>query len=164
MAKTEPPAAAVAKTEPPGAGDGPTWAGSGLPLDDFPPNQASPSRSFDLLDSAGLDETAEGLSLGTANFSAFDQDHARVEELIRKLHIDPTDDAVVDELTGCLLRLGRSHELFAVLAARLDEAGPTRRAALLPKQREVLRRLEDDARLAGRADEAELYRFAREAL
>jgi len=92
------------------------------------------------------------------------EDHARVEDLTRKLHADPTDDRVVDELTDRLLRLGRTHELFALLSARLDEAGPERRGALLPKQREVLRRLEQDAASAGRGDEAALYREALELL
>jgi hypothetical protein len=91
-------------------------------------------------------------------------DHARVEDLTRKLHADPTDDRVVDELATRLLRLGRTHELFALLSARLDEAGDDRREALLPKQREVLGRLEDDARAAGRDDEAALYREARQML
>jgi hypothetical protein len=91
-------------------------------------------------------------------------DHARVEELTRKLHADPTDDRVVDELATRLLRLGRTHELFALLSARLDEAAPGRRDALLPKQREVLGRLEEDARRAGRDDEAALYREARDML
>ncbi len=88
-------------------------------------------------------------------------DHARVEDLVKMLQADPTDDTVVDELATRLLRLGRTHELFALLAARLDEAGPERRDALLPKQREVLERLEDDARAAGRRDEAALYCEAR---
>ena len=88
-------------------------------------------------------------------------DHARVEELTRKLHADPTDDEVIDELATRLLRLGRTHELFALLSARLDEAAVGRREALLPKQREVLKRLEDDARQAGREDEAALYYEAR---
>ena len=92
------------------------------------------------------------------------RDHARVEDLTRKLQADPTDDSVVDELSTCLLRLGRTHELFALLSARLDEAGPDRREALLPKQREVLGRLEEDARAAGRTDEANLYREAAEFL
>jgi hypothetical protein len=88
-------------------------------------------------------------------------DHARVEELTNKLRADPANDEVVDELATRLLRLGRTHELFALLSARLDEAGPGRREALLPKQREVLTRLEDDARRAGREDEAALYYEAR---
>ncbi len=90
--------------------------------------------------------------------------HGRVEELTRKLHADPSNDEVVDELSSCLLQLGRTHELFALLQARLDEAPPDRRAALLPKQREVLVWLEEDARSAGRAEEAALYREAQEML
>jgi len=91
-------------------------------------------------------------------------DHARVEELTRRLHADPANDDVVDELSDCLLRLGRTHELFALLSARLDEAPPGRREALLPTQRLVLQRLEDDALRSGNAEEAALYREAREML
>jgi len=91
-------------------------------------------------------------------------DHARVEELTRKVQADPTDDRVVDELAAALLRLGRLHELFALLSARIDEATPARREALVPRQREALRRLEEEARTAGRSDEASLYRETREQL
>ncbi len=107
-------------------------------------------------------ETALGLELDEPVDEA--RDHERVEELTRKLHADPTDDRVVDELTACLLRLGRTHELYALLSARIDEAGPARREALVPKQREVLRRLEEEARAAGRIEEATLYREAMEGL
>jgi tetratricopeptide (TPR) repeat protein len=92
------------------------------------------------------------------------RDDARAAVLLQRLQADPNDDAVADELAGCLLRLGRTHELFALLSARLDEATPTRREALLPRQREVLRRLETDARAAGRDDEASLYAEMRQAL
>jgi hypothetical protein len=91
-------------------------------------------------------------------------EEARVEALTHILQGDPTNDAVVDELSTRLLRLGRAHELYALLAARLDEASPERRAALLPRQREVLLRLETEARAAGRGDEAALYKEARESL
>ena len=124
------------KPEPWSAEAAPTWMGHDLPV-----ASEAPMTEFDEA-----------------------QDHARVEELTRKLQSDPTNDDVVDELSTCLLRLGRTHELFALLSARLDEVGPERREALLPKQREVLLRLEEDARGAGRDDEAALFREAREIL
>jgi hypothetical protein len=71
---------------------------------------------------------------------------------------------VVDELAGHLVRLGRSLELLALLSARLEDAPPERRAQLLPAQRDVLARLEADARAAGRESEASLFRDARLAL
>jgi tetratricopeptide (TPR) repeat protein len=88
----------------------------------------------------------------------------RVEDLTRQLQGDPTRDDVVDELAGLLVRLGRSLELLALLSARLEDAPPERRAQLLPAQREVLARLEADARAAGRESEASLFRDARLAL
>ena len=87
-----------------------------------------------------------------------------MEELTRRLQLDPTQDDVVDELSVRLLRLGRSHDLFALLAARLEDASPDRRAALIPKQREVLERLEADARARGNEPEADLFAMARKAL
>lgn len=89
---------------------------------------------------------------------------ARAEELTRRLQADPTNDTVVDELSDLLAQLGRGHELLALLAARLEDAPPERRASLLPKQREVLERLERDARAEGRAMEADLFRDMRLAL
>jgi hypothetical protein len=87
-------------------------------------------------------------------------DGTRVDELIRALHADPTNDGVVDELAGTLTRLGRSHELLALLSARLEDATPERRAALVPKQRTVLERLSREARWQGRPLEADLFALA----
>jgi hypothetical protein len=53
-------------------------------------------------------------------------------------------------------------ELLALLSARLEDAPPDRREALLPRHREVLARLEADAREDGRDAEAELFRLARD--
>jgi tetratricopeptide (TPR) repeat protein len=85
------------------------------------------------------------------------EDAARVEDLTRKLQADPSDDSVVDELSERLLRLGRTHELLALLSARIEDAAPARRVALLPKQREVLQRLIQEARQANRNEEASLF-------
>lgn len=91
-------------------------------------------------------------------------DEQRVEQLTRMLQANPEDDGVVDELALRLLRLGRSLELFALLSARLEDAPPDRRARLVPKQREVLARLAEDARNEGRANEADLFDAAKNAL
>ena len=88
---------------------------------------------------------------------------ARLESLTRSLQGDPTNDAVVDELVTLLSGLGRSMELLALLSARLEDAPPERREALLPKHRETLETLEREARAAGRAMEADLFQMAREA-
>ena len=89
-------------------------------------------------------------------------DEARVESLTRTLQGDPSNDAVVDELVTLLTRLGRSMELLALLSARLEDAPPDRREALLPKHREALTTLEKEARAAGRDGEADLFKMARE--
>lgn len=107
-------------------------------------------RAFDL-DLAPSEAAGEG---GDA------EDNVRVEELTRLLQLDPNQDAIVDELALRLTRLGRTHELLALLSARLEEAPPERRAALIPQQRAVLERLEADARAAGRDLEASFFRDA----
>jgi tetratricopeptide (TPR) repeat protein len=92
-----------------------------------------------------------------------EEDEERVEALTRTLQGDPTNDAVVDELTTRLTRLGRSMDLLALLSARLEDAPPERRDELLPRHRAVLERLEEEARAAGRDGEADLFRMARDA-
>ena len=71
--------------------------------------------------------------------------------------------AANDELVGLLSKLGRSMDLLALLSARLEDAPPDRREALLPKHREVLMTLEREARAQGREAEAELFKMARDA-
>jgi tetratricopeptide (TPR) repeat protein len=122
-----------------------------------PPSEeeVAPRVPLDLgLPQDGLPEAMEPAAEGEA------EDAARVDELTLTLRANPTDDSVVDELSERLLRLGRSHDLLALLSARLEDAPPERRAALLPKQREVLSRLEHDAREAGREIEASLFKDA----
>jgi hypothetical protein len=92
------------------------------------------------------------------------EDESRVETLRRKFEADPTDDAVVDEMAVLLAKLDRGLELLSLLSARLEDAPETRRAALIPKQIEVLTRLEQGAREAGRSTEADLYQMSREQL
>ena len=87
----------------------------------------------------------------------------RVEALTRTLQGDSQNDAVVDELVGLLSKLGRSMDLLALLSARLEDAPPDRREALLPKHRDVLLTLEHEARAEGRDAEADLFKMARDA-
>jgi tetratricopeptide (TPR) repeat protein len=89
---------------------------------------------------------------------------SRVEELIRSFQANPDDQAVATELSGLLESLGRSHELLALLSARLEDALPDERAALVPRVRAALERLAAVAEEAGRAGEATLYRDAIRAL
>jgi thioredoxin-like negative regulator of GroEL len=93
-----------------------------------------------------------------------DEAELRADELTRKLQSDPSNRAVADELATLLARLGRSMELLALLSARLEEASPEERARLLPGQRAVLDRLAREADLAGKPDEASLFRDALAAL
>jgi len=110
-------------------------------------------RPYDLGPGFSLDDPA-----ADANIEA----EARIEALTRQLQADPANDAVVDELVELLSGLGRSMELLALLSARLEDAPAERREELLPKHRDVLSTLEDQARRAGRNDEADLFRMARE--
>ncbi|HEY8074802.1 MAG TPA: hypothetical protein VIF62_11850, partial [Labilithrix sp.] len=87
-------------------------------------------------------------------------DEARVEELTRKVQADPTNESVVEELCVLLTKLDRGMELLALLSARLEDAPPDRRDELLPRHRQVLARLEAQARAAGRDAEADLFRAA----
>jgi hypothetical protein len=53
-------------------------------------------------------------------------------------------------------------DLLALLSARLEDAPPDRREELMPKHREVLASLEEEARANGREAEADLFKMARE--
>jgi tetratricopeptide (TPR) repeat protein len=92
------------------------------------------------------------------------QASARAEELTRRLHANPGDDAAAGELASLLELLGRGHELLALLSARLEDAAPERRAVLAPQARAVMARLAEQAEAAGRHDEAALFRGAIENL
>lgn len=112
---------------------------------------ASPrAASFETLDLSGDDDVGAGASA----------DAARVEDLSRRLQLDPTDETVANELAALLEALGRGHELLALLSARLDDAAPARREALLPRVRATLERLAAAAEATGNAGEASLYRQA----
>jgi hypothetical protein len=92
------------------------------------------------------------------------QRSARVEELTRRFQANPDDRDVVDELSTLLESLGRSHELLALLSARLDDARPEERPALLPGVRAALERLARSAHAAGHQEEASLYQSALDAI
>jgi cellulose synthase operon protein C len=117
---------------------------------------------------ASSSERMGGLDLGLESEPPADEEDmqraVRVEELTRRLHADPTDDAIAGELASLLEALGRGHELIALLSARLEDATPERRAALAPLAREALERLVARADVAGRVEEAKLYREAIAAL
>jgi tetratricopeptide (TPR) repeat protein len=89
---------------------------------------------------------------------------ARAEELSRKLHADPADAAAADELASLLEKLGRGHELLALLSARMEDAPPDQREALTPRVRAALERLAASADTAGRPQEAALYRASMDRL
>ncbi len=89
---------------------------------------------------------------------------SRVEDLTRRFQANPDDQTVATELSSLLESLGRSHELLALLSARLDDAAPDERAALVPRVKAALERLAAGAESAGRLGEASLYRSALDAL
>jgi tetratricopeptide (TPR) repeat protein len=107
----------------------------------------------DVLSSPSLPEAASPETVA-------DNDEVRADELLVRYRGAPNDDRIVDELTTVLTRLGRSHEVLALLAGRYEEASPERRAQLAPAQIEVLARLERDARARGHDHEAQLFRDA----
>jgi tetratricopeptide (TPR) repeat protein len=98
------------------------------------------------------------VELSLAAFALPENADARADELSRILQADPSRDDVVDELARLLHGLGRSHELFALLSARLEDASPDRRVALLPATRMALSTLEASARAEGHDEEASLFR------
>ncbi len=89
---------------------------------------------------------------------------SRVEDLTRRFQADPGNQDIATELAGLLESLGRSHELLALLSARLDDAPPEERTALVPRVRATLERLAASAEAGGRSGEASLYRSAIDAL
>ncbi len=92
----------------------------------------------------------------------FDEDvaAARVEDLTQKLRANPGDDVVGDELARLLEKLGRSHDLLALLMARMDDASPEKRKTLRPRTVDTLNRLGQAAKHDGRDMEATLFHDA----
>jgi tetratricopeptide (TPR) repeat protein len=130
-----------------------------------PPHSAPTSESSAAVADAWSKVSFEPDVAAPAQLSDDDLDReARVEELTRRVHADPRDEAAADELASHLETLGRGHELLALLSAGLADAAVERRTALLPRARAALERLALQAEAAGRAEEAALYRDAAVAL
>jgi thioredoxin-like negative regulator of GroEL len=91
-------------------------------------------------------------------------DEERAVTLSDRLRGDPRDHSIALELADVLARLGRDLELFALLSARLEDADEGTRPDLVPRQQAVLRRLIEDARIQGRADDLHIYSGALERL
>jgi cellulose synthase operon protein C len=87
-------------------------------------------------------------------------DELLAESLAERLRANPGDEAIASELARLLERLGRDHELLALVSGRIDDLGPTE--TLLARRRAVLARLEDRARREGREEEAALYALMRD--
>ncbi len=85
---------------------------------------------------------------------------AEAERLQGAVQADPGNLELVLRLVDALERLGREHELLALLSARLEEGSEDERAALAPHARAVLGRLLDRSRREDRHEEAELYAAA----
>jgi hypothetical protein len=84
-------------------------------------------------------------------------DEQLVEQLSDKVRANPEDLEVVVALADALARLGRDHDLLALVSARIDEGGEGERAELGPRRRAVLQRLLETAQASGNESEAALY-------
>ncbi|MBK7397457.1 MAG: hypothetical protein IPJ34_14470 [Myxococcales bacterium] len=89
-----------------------------------------------------------------------DDAEAQAESLLARVKANPEDDAAIDALVDVLGRLGRDFELFALLAARWDDADAEQRRVLRPRQEAVLRRMAEAAERDGRVAEGQVYRDA----
>jgi tetratricopeptide (TPR) repeat protein len=85
------------------------------------------------------------------------RDEQRALALSDRLRGDPTHHHVALELADVLARLGRDLEVFALLAARLEDSTPETRPDLVPRQTAALQRLIEAARREKRDHEAEIY-------
>lgn len=79
----------------------------------------------------------------------------RLEAAVRQ---NPGDEVLAFELADVLFRLGRDHELLALLSARMDGVSERRRGDLRARIAQVLTRLLTRATREGRLAEATLYR------
>ena len=107
------------------------------------------------VDEGGDDDPLEG----TLDELPGATEELRAEQLTDKLRANPDDDAVATELFGILDGLGRTHDLLALVSARVEEAEGDARAVWEERRRGVLRRLAEVAQAEGRDDEAELYQL-----
>ena len=102
--------------------------------------------------------TSEGSA--SADFDPSEATVGEVERLQIAVQADPGNLDLVIRLVDLLERLGREHELLALVSGRLEEGTDEERAALAPAARAVLGRLLDRSRREGRHEEAELYAAA----
>jgi tetratricopeptide (TPR) repeat protein len=84
-------------------------------------------------------------------------DEELAQTLTDRVRGDPANHAIAVQLADVLARLGRHLELFALLSARLEDASDDVRPELVPRQKEVLTRLVEQARREKRADEERIY-------
>ncbi len=110
-----------------------------------PPAPSSPGRMLPVIELPSLAPSGD------------EDDERLVEELSERLRGDPNNADVVRRLAAALERLGRDHELLALLAARIEEGGEPPARELIPLRGAVLARLRDQALAEGRGGEAELY-------
>ncbi len=85
------------------------------------------------------------------------RDEERALLLSERLRGDPSNHRVALELADVLARLERDVEVFALLAARLEDATHETRPDLVPRQVATLERLIESARRARRDNEVEIY-------
>jgi hypothetical protein len=107
---------------------------------------------------ATLSQRVDPASLQVANtVMTADADERLVEALTERVRANPSEFSLVLELADVLERLGRDHDLLALLSARIDEEDEPRRSRLVPRRCAVLERLQRAATVDGRHDEAQLY-------
>ncbi|MCE7890392.1 MAG: hypothetical protein DYH12_11960, partial [Sorangiineae bacterium PRO1] len=80
------------------------------------------------------------------------------ERLENAVRANPADEVLAFELADVLWRLGRDHELFALLSARHETIAGHRRHDLEARLAQVLTRLSTRATREGRVREAQVYR------
>lgn len=86
------------------------------------------------------------------------RDLERAERLENAVRANPADEVLAFELADVLWRLGRDHELFALLSARHETIAGHRRHDLEARLAQVLTRLSTRATREGRVREAQVYR------
>jgi len=85
------------------------------------------------------------------------RDEERALSLSERLRGDPSNHRVALELADVLARLERNVEVFALLAARLEDATHETRPDLVPRQIAALERLIEAARREKHDNEVEIY-------
>jgi tetratricopeptide (TPR) repeat protein len=85
------------------------------------------------------------------------RDEERALALSERLRGDPSNHQVALDLADALARLGRDVEVFALLAARIEDATPEILPDLLPRQTAALERLIATARRDNHEAEVEIY-------